>query len=299
LISSEFPTDLNNLLNQATQATPPALTDLDDIRGISSRSLADLGQVPILLAPRQLTLETRPIFRWVAVTEAESYTLSVTGPTETWEVTLATNEIKLSEVVPFVISEATILETVYPIDAFPLEPGMTYIVTLQAHLPGLPAPRESDEPLYFELVNPNTAVDLVNQANQIQNLDIPDKEKFYLLSLLYRQSGLWTAAIDPLERLAQRNPEAPPLLQLGELYLRAGLTDLAQANYQQVLEIAQSNNDSYTQAAALTGLGQTAYVAEADKDAAKYFEQAITIYQELNEETLTSTVKGLLAEINE
>ena len=73
--------------------------------------------------------------------------------------------------------------------------------------------------------------------------------------------------------------------------------DHQEANYQRALNTARTNDDSYTEAAALTGLGQTAYAAQADDKAVDRFKQALTIYQILNEEKLASAVEGLLAEI--
>jgi hypothetical protein len=297
LILAELPAGLDNLVKDAAGADPTGLDTLDSVRGGRSRSLAELGQVPILLAPRQLTPEARPTFRWTAVTQAEAYTLKVQGPVDNWEVTLAADEIPISEAAPFVIPEATVLETVYPDNAFALEPGTTYIVTLQAHLPGVEAPQESSEPLFFELLDKDLAASLAGSATQIQKLAAPDDEKTYLLALLYRQYGLWTAAVEQMETLARRSPESPPLLPLGDLYLRAGLTDLAEANYRRALDTAQAGDDPYTQATALTGLGQTAYVAQADDDAAEYLEQALAFYRELREERLAGTVEKLLMEI--
>ncbi|MEW5956179.1 MAG: tetratricopeptide repeat protein [Chloroflexota bacterium] len=301
LILAELPTELDNLAREAADDAPPTLAALETVRGLPSRSLADLGQLPILLSPRQLTLESRPTFRWTAVTDAEAYTLKVEGLAGSWETTLTASELTPASA-PLVISGTAVLETVYPAQAPPLESGIDYYVSLQAHLPGAAAPPPTDETPYFNLMDTNTAAAVTGRAAQIQKLAAPDEAKAYLLALLYRRHGLWLAAIEPLEQLARRSPASPPLLPLGELYLRAGLTDLARANYQRALESAQADGDSYTQAAALTGLGQVAYAAQSDAaqaaaDAVDFLQRALALYRELKADQPAEEVETLLAEL--
>jgi len=290
LIAKNLPPQVEILIKDTTQVSPPSLEELSGV----SRAPGDIGSVPILLSPRQLTASDL-IFRWTKVPGAAAYTLKIKG--NNWEYRL-TGEAIDSHPTPFVISNTvTVLETVYPTDAPPLEPGVTYDVTLQAHLPGVQTPQESNETLFFELVDSATSDTLAEAEAQIRTPTVPIEEQPYLLSLLYQQHGLWAQAAHQMEIVAHRNHQSPPLLQLGDLYLRAGLVNLAEANYQQALATAHDNDDLFTQATALTDLGRIAYVTQAKAEAAAYFEQALALYQQLGNRQQVDLVQNLLAEV--
>ncbi len=298
LIAQTLPAEVSALTDKAAAPITPSLASLASVRGNQSVSLADVGQVPLLLSPRQLTAESHPIFRWLAVSGAEAYTLKVEGKSDQWSVRLPSNQLSDSGTRPFILPQTAVVEVAYPADAPPLKPNTTYLVTLQAYLPGLPSPQEADEALFFELVDDETAASLTAASTQIRGLTTPDNEKAYLFSLLYQQHNLWVAAADQLEVVARLNSASPPLIQLGDTYLKAGLGGLAEANYQRALETAQSNDDAYTQGAALIGLGQAAYATQNQLQATGYFQQALTLYRQLKEDRAAKIAESLLQEIS-
>jgi hypothetical protein len=104
LVASTLPPEVITLTEKAAGAGPSSLASLASVRGGSSRSLADLGSVPILLSPRQLTNDPRPTFRWTAVNGAQAYTILVKGKTRPWAIQLDAEQATVSGSVPFAIS---------------------------------------------------------------------------------------------------------------------------------------------------------------------------------------------------
>ncbi|MCP4548031.1 MAG: tetratricopeptide repeat protein [bacterium] len=288
---AQLPPEIETLAAQAIEDAPPDLESLDDVRRATN---FEPGQVPILLGPRHLALGPRPTFRWTAVDGAETYMIKVND----WQIVLDAKIVNVSEIAPFASDTVTMLEFVYPHTAPPLEPHTTYLVTLQAQVPGVQKPLEADKALYFELVDDATDAEIATTRAQIEALTVPEDTRTYLLARLYQAHGLWLAAAEQFELLAWRNPDAPPLVPLGELYLRAGLPWLTEANYQRALETALTDKDTYTQAAALTGLGQVAYIVQDDAQAVEYFERALALYGELGASKEIDAVERLLAEIS-
>jgi tetratricopeptide (TPR) repeat protein len=137
----------------------------------------------------------------------------------------------------------------------------TYLVTVQAHLPMCSSPLIRT---VFRVNGQDTATALTKSLDQIQALAAPEDVKTYWRALLYQEHRLWLAAADQMEMLARLNPSSPSLIQMGDLYLKAGLLPLAEASYQRALDLARSDDDAFTQATALTGLGQVAYTAKSN-----------------------------------
>ncbi len=292
----QFPPAISELL-ETTGDDPTDLTSLDNIRRARSYFLSDLGHIPVLLSPRRLISNANPVFRWTAVPEAEAYTLKVKRKTVLWEKRIEADSVKVSQTRPALVSGVTVVEFVYPDQSPALEAGATYLLTLQAHLPGVQAPLESDEKFYFEMINKAKATKLAAAEAQITGLKIPENEKKYLLTLLYQKYHLWTMAAYQLEILNQANPGNPPWLWSGEVYLQAGLPDLAALYYQHALSAARANEDLYTQAAALAGAGQSAYALADNRQATDYLKQSLSIYQTLGDEQGIKTTQTLLMEI--
>ena len=94
-----------------------------------------------------------------------------------------------------------------------------------------------------------------------------------------------------------QQPSSPPLVQIGALYLKAGILPLAEASYRRALEIAHGEDDAYTQATALMGLGQVAYAARSNAEAGEYLRQALDLYHKLGEAGQVQAADSLLAEI--
>ena len=78
-----LPSDLADLTTGAVEVGPGSLDSLESLRRGSTRSLADLGTLPIVLSPRLLITDTRPAFRWTAVDGATAYEVKVQGRGET------------------------------------------------------------------------------------------------------------------------------------------------------------------------------------------------------------------------
>lgn len=289
--------EVNALIKDEAQTTSPSSEEIDRVRGLRDRSLDIFGNEPTLLSPRQVTAQLQPIFRWTTVQNAEAYTLKIEG--QDIQHSLDTTNAIRSQVKPLVLTtDIDVLEVEYPADAPPLTSGVSYFVTLQAHLPNIQTPQESSETPFFEVLDQSTINEINEIADQIQSSAIPEDEKAYQRSLLFRQHNLWAEAAYEMERLAWSNPESPPLLELGDLYLRAGLIDLAQANYQRALESSQVNEDIYTQAAALVGLGNAAYADQANDEAKGRYNQALDLYRQLGDARQVEAVENQLSAVN-
>jgi len=294
LLVSTLPPEIDQLLETAAGSAAPSLDTLPSVRTDFSRSLDDFGAIPIMLSPRWLTDELRPIFRWAGVSGAIAYTLKIEG--DGMQVPLDTSQTRVPEIRPSLIPRRVgVFEVTYPAEAPPLKPGITYVITLEAQLPGAQKTQPTNELLFFERLDEADAAAIREAAAGIQRLNLPEGEKHYLLSLLYRQHNLWDKAAEQFEWLAQNNSPTPPLLPLSEMYLHAGLTNLAEAYAQNALEIARANDDATMEADALAILGQTAYVTGANSEAKEYFMQAQAIYVQLKDPLQIEAMQELIS----
>lgn len=138
--------------------------------------------------------------------------------------------------------------------------------------------RQSQEVYKINLLPADERLGVQEALRQIAALPVDKASRLLLDAGTYARHGLYTDAIASYDEAlrAQEFPEAR--VTLGDLYLTAGLTALADREYRQVQADAPSPT---VRAAAELGLGRVAYLRKLFADARAHFECAGDLYAEL------------------
>jgi len=142
----------------------------------------DIGQIPTLIEPRNTAITTsHPLWRWEGVNSAELYHLVIINSQagQAWE------------------AETTTTELIYPDNAPPLVPQLTYLTQLVP----TGAASQSDESFFFLLDEPSRN-EVAETEAAIHALSLNPTTASFLLAELYRQHGLYSAAIAQLESIS-------------------------------------------------------------------------------------------------
>jgi hypothetical protein len=236
-------------------------------------SPADMGQVPLLVFPRNTRIATpRPTFRWMAVEGTTAYRLEV---------------VHAISGTPW-YTETVATELTYPTDAPALEPDVTYLVQVSAEQGAV----QEEEGAWFALLGDGARDELTTAVEAIQSSGMNTPTERYLLGQLYSDYRLWGAAIDELEALVVGEPQASLYQQLGDLYFQIGLYPFAEDRYRAALDAATVAGDRAGEAAAYMGLGQVTDAYGQYAEAIAHLEKAGALYRELGD---TKRVKAVAA----
>lgn len=240
-------------------------------------SRADIGQVPILVEPRNTAItETRPTWRWADVPGVKGYLLiivnAITG--ERWQI------------------ETTATELTYPDNAPPLTHDTTYLTQLS-----LVGTNERPDESFFFILNEADQKDVITAVKAIQALPVDPVTKSFLSARTYQYWQLWGAAITQLEAIPGASARPELKQQLGDLYFQVGLYSKAEINYQAALTSVQSANNQTIQAEALVGLGRVADVYGEVETAINHFQAAETLYQTIGDMARAEAVTEVLAKL--
>ena len=230
------------------------------------------ANMPFLLFPRNTFItDARPTFHWQPIKGASGYRLRVTMPGGKWW------EAETSD------SYLT-----YPDNVPALEPDYEHVVMLST----LDHPDKADE-TWLRMIDENKLAELEQAKLDLQALDISEAAKGYLLTQLYRQFELRSAAIRELEDLIKTSedieqanmPVSPDLWrQLGDLYVEIGLYMQAENSYQTVLDETLPEVEPNIQAQAYVGLARISVAFGDTQEAIEQLDNAETLYREAGDE---------------
>jgi tetratricopeptide (TPR) repeat protein len=132
------------------------------------------------------------------------------------------------------------------------------------------------------------------------NTELATDEKALKIAELYQTNELLTEAIESLQSAVKNQSGSVPIYQLlGDLYIEVGLPSLAEAPYQQALNLATTLNDTNAQAEAQVGLGYVNVANRAWEQAISWLEAAYASYETLKNRELTTQVAQFLGEVYE
>jgi hypothetical protein len=234
--------------------------------------------IPFIISPRATKLlNPTPTLRWNPVPGAKSYTVRLSGVN--WQDTVSATEV------------------IYPGDP-PLQPGMTYLLIVEADN-GKSSKEEGVAGLGFSLLPDEEARHVRADAAKIAGLNLTDEAKAFALAQLYAGRGLYTEAIERLDKMAEAGIQAANIYRaLGDLYRRIGLSLLAETRYSEAVTLAETARDIEALAAAQAGLGDV-YAALGNKDeAVRWLKQAQAGYDALGDSQRASGVSERLAEMS-
>ena len=231
-------------------------------------------EYPAVVSPRKTKLlDLRPRLRWTAVPGATSYRVSLQGTD--WSTT---------------VDGAT--EMTYPADAPALKPGTAYRLVVEA------GERSSaEEPgagLGFELLGADEAEAVRAAEAKIRALGLADAATRLLVANLYANHDLYAEAIELLDPLADSGEPAVSRL-VGDLYLSIGLNRQAEESYLQALTLSEGASDVEGQAAAHAALGKIYDSLGSAEEAARHWQDGITGYEQLGDQSIIAELRGLLA----
>jgi hypothetical protein len=238
---------------------------------------------PVLVSPRMTKLlSPTPIIRWLAAKDATSYKVSLLqGATEIWST-----------------SVGNVTQVQYPHDPkVALVPGNNYRVVISASSHS--STEEGMPNLGFAVLAPAEAGRVRAAEARIRNLRLRDAITRLLVSELY--AG-WTTPDGPdgkaldaeaIELLEGAGEVKPPALEreLGGLYLRVGLTGMAEDAYTRCLKQAQDAGDIENQALAQHALGRIFSKTKLNTDEAlQRLRSARELYQSMGDSAAAAEV---------
>ena len=209
------------------------------------------ADIPYIITPRATPiLSDRPLLRWNAVANTQSYQVKVIGDGVNWEVQVQENQV------------------IYAGEQ-PLQPGGNYQIIVYTNNEASSLD-EGVQGLGFKLVDERTAQRLQRQIVQLQQQSLSEMGKALAIAHLYSSEGLFAEAIATLETLANQGSKSAAVYRiLGELYWQVGLPLLAANSYKMAIELAVSPKDAEDKGAAKVGLGEIYRILEMDANHVK------------------------------
>jgi hypothetical protein len=197
---------------------------------------ATLAKLPYIITPRESDIiSDRPQIRWNTVPGVVNYTVKIETDGFSW--TNQTNENKI----------------IYSGDR-PLQPETRYWVTVTTDQ-GLSSQQETE--VGFNVSDEQTKKTVLEAVEKIQKQPLSLTEKELILAYLYRGYGLYSDAINILEKPVNQGTSEITFYQLlGDTYLDVGLPQLAKNTYQKGLELAIKTQNIPIQTTIRSGLKQ-------------------------------------------
>jgi len=236
--------------------------------------------IPFIISPRMTKVATpNPLLKWNLVSGATKYTVIVRGGGPEWRTDTVASEI------------------VYPNDAPPLRPGIAYKLVVIEQSSQRSSEEEQLPGLGFSLLTPEETQAMHKAEAKIRALGLAEAPTRFLIANLYATQGLNAEAIEQLEDLSNTLEEPAVVRSLGDLYLKIGLSRLAEECYLQALELSRRANDVEGQALAQNGLGLV-YAGLGNKDyAIQHSQSAMELYQKLGDAQMVKQIQEQLAEL--
>lgn len=254
----------------------------------------DYGHLPIILSPHNTSLlELEPELRWVEVTGAINYVLSMSGPKTFEEITLDAEELSCVE--DRLAAPHRVCSTPWPASEWSLDPGHTYFLTIGART-GIAADLRPSEDSRLDVLNADKAAEVQTEITAIQALNLDPVTQDLLLAGLYAKHELYEETIGAYKRVLEVQPSPVVYVTLGDAYSKTALYRWAFDAYQKALDmLSQTEDDPAVRAAAEFGIGRVCYnYAENYVEAAKHFAEAVQLYEELDvDEWLQAAQRGL------
>ncbi|MCA1995312.1 MAG: hypothetical protein LDL41_25180, partial [Coleofasciculus sp. S288] len=220
------------------------------------RSGGNNPQIPYIISPRYtLLLNNQPTFRWNAVEDVESYTVTL------YEVGVSEDHRLWEESV-----RSTAMQ--YPPDQQPLKTGVDYKLVVKADNGRSSKEEEVDfsdydsiergvSGLNFRLIEQNLGESVQSLAEENTQQQSAEDGKLLIQAYLYAGNGLFAEAIEILEAAVETGTQAPDISRsLGDFYAWSGLNLLAEKFYLKAIQLSELQQDEQEKALAQHQLGQ-------------------------------------------
>ena len=248
----------------------------DNTPGGSDRS------IPYVITPRRTAvLGTEPIaLRWNPVLEAERYVVQVVGPEVTWETQVEGTQVLFDEV-----------------DA--LVPGAEYQVIVEANNGLSSQLDEGAETATFERLYVEDIEIIQAGIAALPEQDLSEETQLLVAADLYIREDLLADAVNLLESLTASGTQSLEAYQdLGDIYRYIGLNLLAQARYEQAIEIALASQDIGGLADAQAGLAEVEVMLDQHCTAVDLLAQARDNYTAIEDVERVNELEERLGELN-
>ena len=194
------------------------------------------GTFPVVISPRKtLLFNLRPTIRWSPIAGAKEST--------TYNVTLYGDGMK----VIWTKEAAAETRLTYPEKEPSLTRGQTYKVVITSD--GLSSQQDHSAGLGFTTLTADQARALAAEEINRKQLELPETQTRFLVSILFAGRELYSEAIEQLQDLATTMKEPAVARMLGDLYATIGLNREAEKRYLETLSLTAADD--------LEGLGAT------------------------------------------
>jgi hypothetical protein len=245
------------------------------------RSMAAASAIPYVLSPRHTFVQAeRPLLRWHA-SGTTVYTVHVWGGAVDWQAQTSATELR------------------YPDDAPPLEPGVSYYLSVTDGNGRSSEQEKTALDMSFVLLPAKEASTVHALVAQAQGLGLSQRAAQLLEAQIYEGHGLRADAIALLEQMAPGQDAPGVYRRLGELYLEVGLYTEAAEAYEVARTGYTALGDVEGEAAAMAGAGLARRGNGDDATAREWLEQARDLYQRLGEGDGLAGVEDVLAQIGQ
>jgi len=224
------------------------------------------SELPYIISPRYtLLLNEQPNISWNPVAGATLYLVRIEGPGVEW------------------LAETSETQIVYSGEQ-PLEAGVAYKVTVEADT-GTSSIDDAGAKLGFRVVETEKAQSIQQQAEEIAKSSLSAEEKAIATAQLYSEYMFKAEAIATLETLVnQGNQTGAVYKMLGDLYAETGLNLLAEASYNQAIELASVKQEQMVLTEAQAGLAGVNLMLGNEEEAQEMQKLAQAGYQEMGEQ---------------
>ena len=242
---------------------------------------ADYGRIPVILSPRNTALlELAPELRWVEVSGAIEYVLSLSGMKGFEEITLDAAELNCVD--HPLAAPNRICSLPWPASDWPLEPGQRYFLTVAARTGVAADPRPSETSALHTLAG-EAAVEVKAAVAEVETLNLDAITQDLRLASIYAEHGLYGDTIDSYERALKVQPAPVVYATLGDVYGQVSLYRWAFDAYRKALDLlSEGEDDPAVRAAAEFGIGRVYYnYADNFAEAAQHFAASVQLYEQV------------------
>lgn len=189
---------------------------------------------PVLTNPySRVLIDDRPTLKWNPVIDATSYTVYLSGKNVDWAEKVESTKLP------------------YPINQPGLQYGNTYKIVVVANRGDSSI---NDSVAAVSLLSKDDIEQLQKTAKQIEDLNLPKNEEAFYLDSLYMSKSLIDKSIELLKSQIAQSQDPRLHRILGDRYFEAGVTTLAQWEYQQAEVLAKNQQDQVELSKAKAGL---------------------------------------------
>lgn len=255
------------------------IVEMQTVESQTKEKQDDYGRIPVILSPRNTSLlELVPELRWVEVSGAIEYVLSLSGMKGFEDITL--NAAELNCVDDPLAAPNRICSLPWPASQWPLEPGQRYFLTVAART-GVAEDLRPSEKSALRTLAGDAAGDVQAAVAEVEGLGLDAVTQDLRLASLYAEHGLYGDAIDAYERALGAQPAPVVYVALGDAYSRVSLYRWAFEAYRKALDLLSGGEDDLAvRAAAEFGIGRVYYnYADNFAEAEQHFAAAAQLYE--------------------